>query len=112
MKTMILTTAIALILSFSLSAATNGTTEKSDTTKVRIFESNTGCVDVYIIKPGDEVVKIFIRGKSGTSLMKTRMKRNQHKRMLCYHLSELPAGEYAVEVEQNGKIISSLEIIR
>ena len=112
MKTMILTTAIALVLSFSLSAATNGATEKSDTTKVRISKSSTECVDVYIIKPGDEVVKIFIRGNSGTSLMKTRMKRKQHKRTLRYYMSELPSGEYAVEVEQNGKLISSMEFIR
>ncbi len=106
MKTIILTTAIALMMTISLSATADGT-KPSSPVNVQIFQTNTESVDVYVAKAAGELVKIRIYSESGTQLMNTRVKK-QNARYIRYHLNELPAGKYRVSVEKGSEVLSSL----
>ncbi|MEA5109828.1 hypothetical protein SDC9_28171 [bioreactor metagenome] len=108
MKTFIFATAIAMMLSISLQASTGGKTGTMKA-KVHIFQTNTESVDVYVAKIPGQLVKVTICSESGTPLMKTRIKK-QGSRYLRYHLNELPAGTYNVLVEQDGEVISEMNI--
>jgi hypothetical protein len=108
MKTLIFSSAIALMMTLNLAAAPDGT-KVSSSTKVEIFQTNPESVDVYVAKNAGELVKINIYSESGTRLMTTRVKK-QSARYIRYHLNELPEGAYKVCVEKDDKTISSLEI--
>lgn len=106
MKRIILSTAIVLMMSLSLSANADGT-KTSSATNIQIFQTNKESVDVYVAKAAGELVKIKIYSESGTQLMNTRVKK-QNARYIRYHLSELPAGTYKVSVEKGNEVLSSL----
>lgn len=108
MKTLILSTAIALMMSLSLSAATDGT-KTTSATKVQIFQTNPESVDVYVAKISDDLLKIRIYSESGTPLMTTRVKK-QKTRYIRFHMNELPEGKYKVCVEKDNEPISSFNI--
>ncbi len=108
MKTLIFSSAIVLMMTFNLAAASDGTKAFS-TTKVEIFQTNPESVDVYVAKNAGELVKIKIYSESGTQLMTTRVKK-QNARYIRFHLNELPKGSYKVCVEKDNETISSLDV--
>ncbi|MFH1121154.1 MAG: T9SS type A sorting domain-containing protein [Bacteroidota bacterium] len=108
MKTFILATAIALMMSLNLAASTDGTKSNSST-RVQIFQTNLESVDVYVSKNTGDLVKIKIYTESGTPLMTTRVKK-QSTRYIRFHLSELPQGTYLVSVEKDNTVLSSMKV--
>lgn len=110
MKTLIFSTAIALMMTLNLAAAPDGT-KVSTSTKVEIFQTNPESVDVYVAKNTGELVQIKIFSESGTQLMTTRMKK-QNVRYIRFHLNELPKGSYKVCVVKDNETISSLDVNR
>lgn len=108
MKTLVFTTAIALMMSLNLAASTDGT-KSSTATRAHIFQTNLESVDVYVTKDGDDLVKIRIYSESGTLLMTTRVKK-QNTRYIRFHLNELPSGTYNVSVEKDKEVLSNMEI--
>lgn len=110
MKSFIFATAIALMMSFSVAASTDGTKSTSATRAV-IFQTNQQSVDVYVAKKAGELVKIRIYDESGSRLMTTNVKK-QATRYIRYHLTELPSGNYTVSVEKDNEILSSMKVTK
>ncbi len=110
MKTLILSSAIALMMSLNLVAAPDGT-KTSSNTRVHIFQTNTESVDVYVAKNAGDIVKIKIYSESGTKLISTRLKKENTK-YIRFKLNELPKGKYKVCVEKENEILSSMLVNR
>lgn len=110
MKTLIFSTAIVLMLSLNLVAATDGTKDSS-VTKVQIFQTNPESVDVYVAKTTGDLVRIKIFSESGTQLMTTRVKK-QNTKYIRFYLNELPKGTYNVCVVKDKETLSSLNVTR
>ncbi len=110
MKTLILSSAIALMMMLNLTAYAEGT-KVTNSTQVQIFQTNKESVDVYVAKAAGDLLKIRIYSESGTQLMSARVKK-QKTRYIRFHLNELPEGNYKVCVEKDNKVLSSLKVVR
>jgi len=108
MKTLILSVAIAFMMSLNVAASNEGANDTS-ATRVKIFQTTQQSVDVYVAKNAGDLVKIKIYSESGTSLMSTRIKKEKTK-LIRYHLNELPEGSYTISVEKNNQVLSSLKV--
>lgn len=110
MKTIILTAALSMLFALGVNASADGTSAKAQV-RTHIFQTNPESVDVYVAKPAGDLIKIVVSSNSGTPLMKVRVKK-QKARYIRFHLNELPAGEYTVNVEQDGQSISEMRVVK
>lgn len=110
MKTILLTAALSMLFALGVNASADGTSAKAQV-RTHIFQTNPESVDVYVAKPAGDLVKIVVSSNSGTPLMKVRVKK-QKTRYIRFHLNELPAGEYTVNVEQDGQSISEMKVVK
>jgi hypothetical protein len=110
MKTLILTTAIAMMMSFNLSAAPEGIKDSANM-KVEIYQTNPESVDVYVAKTNDDLIKIKIYTETGSKLMVARVKK-QSSRHIRFYMNELPEGKYFVCVEKDNETISKFTVNR
>lgn len=109
MKKFIFTLAFAALGSVaSLNAQTNENNTPVET-QVNINHRSRDFVEVTLKKDSSDVVRVNIYGRTGVLLHRDVVRKENLVRF-TYDLSQFPTGVYAIEIEENKRVIQKKEL--
>jgi flagellar hook assembly protein FlgD len=108
MKTLVLTTALAVLTaaSFAQKVSENGQEMKSEVAKVKValYSNVSDQVTFIVMKQPEDKLNLKIKDEKGSLVYEKRLRRPENRK-ITFDIKSLPEGEYTFELAKGKEVV-------